>query len=231
MAVWVWKRLRISASLSLKDGEDLVQRLQDELNIAGAQKMALCLAGRILSPDLINRDEFRSVISTIWKVDGDVEIEVITSNTYAFHFQFPHDKWKVLAGGLWSFDDALIVLEESTGKGALKSLKFIKAEFWDQISNIPILCMTKEIGRLLGNIIGDVREVDVGPYGDCLGHTICECSEVENNDQLRDWDLIYSVWLKAPVSPKQSVQRNWDGNTDTRRMNGNRRSYDVVEEA
>ncbi|KAK3184896.1 hypothetical protein Dsin_032182 [Dipteronia sinensis] len=131
--------------------------------------MALCLAGRILSSDLINRDAFQTVISRIWKVRGEVEIEVINGNTYAFHFQFPDDRRKVLASGPWSFDDSLIVLEEPTGKGELQSLKFCTAEFWVQISNIPILCITKEIGRFLGSIIGDVREVDTGPSGDCLG--------------------------------------------------------------
>ncbi|TXG72983.1 hypothetical protein EZV62_001562 [Acer yangbiense] len=43
------------------------------------------------------------------------------------------------------------------------------AEFLVQISNIPILCMTREIGRVLGGIIGEVREVDAGPSRDCLG--------------------------------------------------------------
>ncbi|KAK1550870.1 hypothetical protein Q3G72_026149 [Acer saccharum] len=79
------------------------------------------------------------------------------------------DRWKVLAGGPWSFDNALIVLEEPAGKGAIRSLKFSTAEFWVQISNIPMLCMTMDIGRFLGGIIGEVREVDAGPSRDCLG--------------------------------------------------------------
>ncbi|TXG64262.1 hypothetical protein EZV62_011256 [Acer yangbiense] len=161
--------VNLCASMSLKEREGPVRRLQDELKVAGERKMALCLAGRILSQDLINRYAFRNVISRIWKVRGDVEIEVINSNTYAFHFQFPEDRRKVLAGGPWSFNDSLIVLEELTGKGALRSLKFCKADFWVRISNIPILCMMKEIGRFLGSIIGEVWEVDTGPSGDYLG--------------------------------------------------------------
>ncbi|KAK3225346.1 hypothetical protein Dsin_005208 [Dipteronia sinensis] len=79
------------------------------------------------------------------------------------------DRQKVLAGGPRSFDDTMIVLEEPTGKRAITGLKFNMAEFWVQISNLPILCITKEIGLFLESIIGDVREVDIGPSGDFCG--------------------------------------------------------------
>ncbi|TXG53482.1 hypothetical protein EZV62_022651 [Acer yangbiense] len=131
--------------------------------------MALCLAGKILSPDLVNRDAFRSLISRIWKVRGGVEIEVVTNNVYAFHFQLSEDRRKVFTSGPWNFDDSLIVLEEPTGTGSIKGLKFDRVDFWVQISNLPMLCMTKEIAEFLGGIIGEVREVDSGPTGDCLG--------------------------------------------------------------
>ncbi|KAK2647431.1 hypothetical protein Ddye_014920 [Dipteronia dyeriana] len=160
---------KLCASLSLKEREGPMRRLHDELKIVGVQKLGLCLAGRILSLDLINRDAFWLVISKIWRVRGEIEIEAITNNTYAFPFQFHEDRRKVLAGGLWSFDDSLIVLEEPSGKAAITSMKFNSVEFWVQISNIPILCMTKEIGCFLGSIIGDVRDVDTCPSGDCLG--------------------------------------------------------------
>ncbi|TXG70029.1 hypothetical protein EZV62_004964 [Acer yangbiense] len=38
--------------------------------------MALCLAGKILSPNLVNRDAFRALIPMIWKPRGSVDIEV-----------------------------------------------------------------------------------------------------------------------------------------------------------
>ncbi|KAK2661279.1 hypothetical protein Ddye_007812 [Dipteronia dyeriana] len=78
------------------------------------------------------------------------------------------DQRKVLLEGPWSFDDALIVLEEPEGKWAIKSLKFNMAEFSVQIFNIPILCMTMDIRRFLGSMIRDVSKVDVGPSGDFL---------------------------------------------------------------
>ncbi|TXG57565.1 hypothetical protein EZV62_015394 [Acer yangbiense] len=162
---------RLCASLSLKDKEKEgpVHTLHGGLKENGALKMALCLAGKFLSPDMVNREAFRSVILRIWKLMEGVEVEVVTSIVFAFHFQLDEDRRKVLAGGPWSFDDALIVLEEPTGKGAIRGLKFDVVEFWVHISNLPLLCMTKEIAKFLGGIIGEVREIDTGPIGDCLG--------------------------------------------------------------
>ncbi|KAK3227088.1 hypothetical protein Dsin_006950 [Dipteronia sinensis] len=170
--------------------------------------MALCLVGKILSPDLINREAFRSLITRIWKVQEGVEIEVISNNIYAFHFHSINDRIKFLSGGPWSFDDVLIVLEEPTGKGAIKSLKFNMAEFWVQISNILMLYMTKDIGHFLGCMIGDVREVDVRSSRDCLGHTIRDSSNTVVESSGDGKDLLYRAWLKAVSSPTQAVRRD-----------------------
>ncbi|TXG71586.1 hypothetical protein EZV62_000165 [Acer yangbiense] len=76
---------------------------------------------------------------------------------------------KVISGSPWSFDNALMVLEKPVGMGTIESLKFSQAEFWVQIYKIPILCMTKEIGRFLGGMIGEVLDIDGGNSGDCVG--------------------------------------------------------------
>ncbi|KAK2640714.1 hypothetical protein Ddye_022477 [Dipteronia dyeriana] len=84
-----------------------------------------------------------------------------TVNREAFISLFPR--------GPWSFDRALLVLEEPTGKGDIHGMKFNKVAFWVQIHNVPMICMTTEIGRFLGNMIGEVKEVDTGKSGDFLG--------------------------------------------------------------
>ena len=94
-----------------------------------SSKDGLCLAGKILSPDLVNREASKAVISKIWELWGGFEVKVITNHIFVFHFQLPKDHQKVLTGGPWSFDDALIVLEEPTRKGDIKGLKFDVVEF------------------------------------------------------------------------------------------------------
>ncbi|KAK2645879.1 hypothetical protein Ddye_021074 [Dipteronia dyeriana] len=55
----------------------------------------------------------------------------------------------------------------------------------DLIYNLPLLCMTKDIARFLGSIIGEVKEVDTGPYGDCLGKFLRVRVSVEVDKPLR----------------------------------------------
>ncbi|KAK2656164.1 hypothetical protein Ddye_009216 [Dipteronia dyeriana] len=62
-----------------------------------------------------------------------------------------------------------MVLEEPTRKRDIKRIRSDKVEVWVQISNMPLLCMTKDIAWFLGSIIGEVQEVDTGPFVDCLG--------------------------------------------------------------
>ncbi|KAL5816057.1 hypothetical protein ACOSQ3_024435 [Xanthoceras sorbifolium] len=56
-----------------------------------------------------------------------------------------------------------------TGSGSLANMRFGYAEFWVQLHNVPLLCLTKDIGYFLGSQIGQVVEVDSTPSGDCLG--------------------------------------------------------------
>ncbi|KAL5808299.1 hypothetical protein ACOSQ3_028990 [Xanthoceras sorbifolium] len=82
------------------------------------------------------------------------------------------DRLRVLHGGPWSFDGSLLILEVWNDVGEISQLAFQHTKFWVQIHNIPMLCMTKEIGRFLGNQIGEVREIDDGASGDCMGKFI-----------------------------------------------------------
>ncbi|TXG58300.1 hypothetical protein EZV62_016129 [Acer yangbiense] len=51
-------------------------------------------------------------------------------------------------------------------------MSFNKVAFWVQIHNVPLLCMMVEIGKFLGGIIGEVKDVDEEKSGDCVGKYI-----------------------------------------------------------
>ncbi|KAK2638135.1 hypothetical protein Ddye_025930 [Dipteronia dyeriana] len=82
------------------------------------------------------------------------------------------DRRMVLQGGPWRFDKALLVLEEPKGKGDIREMAFNRVAFWVKIHNVPLLCMTKEIGVFLEKMLGEVRDIDVGPSVECVGKYI-----------------------------------------------------------
>ncbi|KAH7548541.1 hypothetical protein JRO89_XS14G0159300 [Xanthoceras sorbifolium] len=80
------------------------------------------------------------------------------------------DHKRVLEGGPWNFDNALLVPEIPTGFGDFTNMEFRWTTFWIQIHNIPPICMTKQVGIQLGQHIGTVKEIDVGSIRDRDSH-------------------------------------------------------------
>ncbi|TXG65348.1 hypothetical protein EZV62_006623 [Acer yangbiense] len=64
-------------------------------------------------------------------------------------------------GGPWRFDRAIIIFEEPIGTGDIANMGFNRTKFWVQVHNLPILCISEEIGLFLGNMIGEVRNIDL----------------------------------------------------------------------
>ncbi|TXG50019.1 hypothetical protein EZV62_025894 [Acer yangbiense] len=159
-------------ALSLKENEGLLMSLHSGLKDGGSRRLSLRLAGKLLSVKHVNREAFLSVLPRIWRTVKEFEIEILEGNIFSFTFKEESDRRSVLRGGPWSFDKALLVLEEPTGKGDIREMKFDKVAFWIQIHKVPLLCMTSEIGRFLGSMIGEVKEIDDGGSGDCVGKYI-----------------------------------------------------------
>ncbi|KAK3189523.1 hypothetical protein Dsin_029084 [Dipteronia sinensis] len=179
------------ASLSLseqeRESEGPVQRLEGNLKSAAMHRMSLCVVGKVLSNKKVNWEAFMRVIRRIWQVDKGLDIESVTRNMFTFHFRDEDDMSRVISGSPWSFDDALIALERPSGKGTVKSLGFNWADFWVQIHQVPLLCMSKDIGWFLGGMIGDVMDVDGGAAGDCVGKFIRIRVRINIKKPLKRW--------------------------------------------
>ncbi|TXG51419.1 hypothetical protein EZV62_023943 [Acer yangbiense] len=159
----------LCASLSIVDSDGPVRKLEESLKTSAINKMSLSLVGKILTRKAINREAFMRVIGRIWQVRKGVDIELVSGNTFTFHFRDTEDRRKVISVGPWSFDHALIAMEGPAGKGTLESMRFDHAEFWVQIHQVPLICMTRYIGWFWGEMIGQVIDVDGGTLRDCVG--------------------------------------------------------------
>ncbi|KAL5769985.1 hypothetical protein ACOSP7_014139 [Xanthoceras sorbifolium] len=118
--------------------------------------------------------------------------------------------------------------------GAVSSMQFRKATFWVQIHNVPLLCMTKEIGRFLGQLIGEVVELDVGASGNYLGKYMrvrvvvdlskplkrfLKVNKPREEKGMADHEFKYEMWLRASSLGRNfNMRGHKESNTVARRV-------------
>ncbi|TXG57706.1 hypothetical protein EZV62_015535 [Acer yangbiense] len=176
---------RLCGGFSIREKERPVRQLDSLLKDEGEQRLALCLVGKVLATKLVNRNVFIDVMNKIWRVEGGVEIEQVKSNIFKFGFKTLKDRQRILKGGLWSFDRAIIVFEIPTGEREVEGMNFNSVDFWVRIHNLPLLCMTKEIEKFLGNMIGVVKEIDFETTSDGSGWFLRVRVTVQANEPLQ----------------------------------------------
>ncbi|TXG60810.1 hypothetical protein EZV62_012173 [Acer yangbiense] len=130
---------RLCASMTLKEREGPVWMLKPDLKNAGMKRMATSLVGKVLTNKMVHRDGFQEIMRKIWQTSEGVEIESISGNIFAFHFQNSDDKRRIISGGPWSFNNALIVMEEPEGKGDINRMK-VESVMLLKYERLPKFC-------------------------------------------------------------------------------------------
>lgn len=148
------------AHFSLTEGEQtgivVLDSEVEELELIGER----CLVGCIIAEKSINREVFRSLMSTLWRVKDGIQFKEIQENLWVIEFAEMKDKKMVLAGRPWLFDRHLVALEELDGSTIPTQMKFTKAAFWIQVHDIPPVCMSKAVGYNIGASLGPVVAVE-----------------------------------------------------------------------
>ncbi|KAL9446099.1 hypothetical protein AB3S75_013884 [Citrus x aurantiifolia] len=139
------------------------------LKLKGEKIVAGCLMGKVLQNREVNLEGLRAAMSQVWRTVREVRIEELGENIFMFKFATEADKKRILTGGPWHFNRALMVLIEPTGLGEVTKQSFSHAPFWVQIHNVPIMCMNEETIREFGKEIGKVEEVGTNAEGECIG--------------------------------------------------------------
>lgn len=116
--------------------------------------------GKILLARSVHTEGTKTALTQAWRTINEVKIESMGNNIFLFKFGSKADKRKIMIGGPWHFDRALIVLKEPSGIGNMRKEEFKHIAFWFQIHNIHIVCMERDTVGKLGELIGEVLEVE-----------------------------------------------------------------------
>ncbi|TXG65986.1 hypothetical protein EZV62_007261 [Acer yangbiense] len=210
---------RLCSALSIQELEGPVQSLDEGMKTRRERKLAFCLVRKIMTKVLVNKDAFIRVFNTIWKLSEGVDIEWVERNIFTLQFFNMEDRNRIINGGPWNFNKAVVVLEKMPLDGDITNLELNKVDFWIQIHKIPHLCMSEEMGLFLGKLIGDVKEVTtmllryerLQDY--CfkcrrIGHGICECPlEGDIREVTSEANYRLCMWLRTGSPPKKMQNR------------------------
>lgn len=61
----------------------------------------------------------------------------------------------VMSNGSWTFDNALLVTSTIKAREDPTKISLVEVNFWIQIHDSPVGCMTEVIGKQLGNFYMD----------------------------------------------------------------------------
>lgn len=116
-------------AISIQEGSESKLSYRSGMKEKRGHIVANLLVGKILLARSIHTEEIRTTLVQAWRTNKEVKIENLESSVFLFKFDSEVDKIKVMAGGPWHFDRALIILEEPSGVGNIRKQKFMHATF------------------------------------------------------------------------------------------------------
>lgn len=150
----IWEKLNLNED----ENASIDLQLEDSKKISSRGKCSL--VGKVCSNRKIGREAVFSTIMKIWKVSKPPSFVEIRPNTFVITFVNQGDKRRILEGCPWLFDNHMFVLKLFDGMSQPNSINFDVALMWVQMHNMPLRCMTRQTGVLIGSSVGNVSEVD-----------------------------------------------------------------------
>jgi hypothetical protein len=124
-----------------------------------------CILGKLISDRLVSRETIRNYFMDWWKPLKSITFKILGDNLFLIDFEDLEDKERVLNGRPWVFEGSLFIVEDFDGLTPPSKFTFDKAAFWVRMIDLPLACMSLEIGKRIGASMGEVEHVDTDGEG------------------------------------------------------------------
>lgn len=143
----------------IEDTEDLeVIRLEDIEELTSNQFWPV---GKLLTSKPYSAVSLSNKMGNIWKTRDKVTIlEWKGSDRLLFAFGSDTDRKRVLRGGPWKFDNAMLILACSDGDTNPRSVQLESQNFWIRVRGLPPKLFNKAMGRRIGNMLAVYVDFD-----------------------------------------------------------------------
>ncbi|KAI8016633.1 Uncharacterized protein LOK49_LG05G03299 [Camellia lanceoleosa] len=182
----------LSRGLSLTEAEEDLVALDVDHTKATQLVASLCLIGKLLSVRPVNLAVMRATLVQVWRLFRGVKFSVVGENLFLLQFDHLVDKTKVLTNGPWSFDKHLLLLDNFDGSLQPSEVLLTYADFWIHAYDLPLVCMTREVGLLIGRHLGEFLDMDYGAAGTAWGRFLRIRVKINVSHALR-WGMKISL--------------------------------------
>ncbi|GAV79174.1 DUF4283 domain-containing protein, partial [Cephalotus follicularis] len=85
----------------------------------------------------------------------------VGKNLFMFMFNNEGDRAKVMKLGLWLFDKHILLVETLDEEVHSSSIFLSKASFWIRVFGVPYLCLSKRVGKIIGESIRELEDIEI----------------------------------------------------------------------
>jgi hypothetical protein len=124
-----------------------------------------CVVGKLLADRTVGKEVIKTPLIRAWQPQKRVSFKNVGNNMFLIDFEEEVDKIRVMEGRPWTFDGDLVSLADFDGMTPPTALEFEKAAFWVRMYDLPLACMSREMGMRIGSSVGEVEEVEVDEDG------------------------------------------------------------------
>lgn len=149
------------ARLNLNEKEDITVPLDEEEDeVAQPKHDHYRLVGKLLTNRPFSKNAMKNTLLKIWKPLNGLAVRELESNLFIFQFFSATDKYKVVEGIPWTFDNNLLLLKEFEENVRPSEISFDESPMWIKIYDTPIGKRNRKTAKILGNHIGKYLDYD-----------------------------------------------------------------------
>ncbi|XP_023880219.1 uncharacterized protein LOC111992570 [Quercus suber] len=147
-------------NMRLTANEEDVIAIPDEERKAKIESCTLSLIGKFLTCKPFNKKAAKNTIWRAWGLEKELQIVDVGSNLFQFKFQIEFDLERIFKGGLWTFDNQLLMLKRWQKGMNASNAKIDHASLWVQIWRVLFDMSSPQVAALVGSKLGVLEEVE-----------------------------------------------------------------------
>ena len=153
------------AKLSLFEEEEVDIDVQKNDFRSVSSRCQACIVGKSVANRYVSMETIKNNLLQWWRISGTLSFKVIGENLFLIEFEHGKDKKQVLEGKTWVVEGNLFLVEDYDWHISSTKLKFDLTSLWVCMSYFPLGCMSREVGRKIGSLVGIVEKVDTDEDG------------------------------------------------------------------